>query len=253
MYTSMNQYHVVMEVAPKYWQHPDMLKKIYVTGSTGQTVPLSVLAHFASSSTLLQVNHQGQFPSATLSFNLLPGHSLGDIVNGISTIVDKMNLPVSSIKGKFQGTALAFQESLASQPYLILTALLVVYIVLGILYESMVHPLTILSTLPPAGVGALLALRMTRNELSVISLIGIILLIGIVKKNAIMMIDFALEIQRHRNKSSLAAIYQACIWRFRRLAVCRADARFPGDSDASVWGGGRRFLRRPADRQIYLP
>jgi multidrug efflux pump len=240
----MNQYHVVMEVAPKYWQHPDTLRKIYVTNSTGQAIPLSVLARFSPSSTLLQVNHQGQFPSATLSFNLLPGFSLGDIVDGMGKIVDKMHLP-ATLQGKFQGTALAFQESLASQPYLVIAALLVVYIVLGILYESVIHPLTILSTLPSAGVGALLALMLVRMDLSVIGLIGIILLIGIVKKNAIMMIDFALEIQRSRNKSSLAAIYQACLWRFRPIMMTTMAALFgavPLAFDSSVGSELRKPL-----------
>lgn len=244
MYTALNQYHVILEVAPKYWQHPDTLKKIYVTGSTGQMVPLSVLADFTLSSTLLQVNHQGQFPAATLSFNLLPGFSLGAVVDGISNIIGKMNIPASSIQGKFQGTALAFQQSLASQPYLILTALLVVYIVLGILYESAVHPLTILSTLPSAGVGALLALILAGSELSIIGLIGIILLIGIVKKNAIMMVDFALDIQRRRNKSSLAAVYQACLWRFRPIMMTTMAALFGAVPLAFESGVGSE-LRKP--------
>ncbi|MDF3033318.1 MAG: multidrug transporter [Alphaproteobacteria bacterium] len=244
MYTALNQYHVVMEVAPKYWQYPDTLKKIHVTSATGQMVPLSALARFASSSTLLMVNHQGQFPSATLSFNLLPGFSLGGVVEGIGHIIDKMNLPSSSLQGKFQGTALAFQQSLASQPYLIITALLVVYIVLGILYESAVHPLTILSTLPSAGVGALLALMLARTELSIVALIGIILLIGIVKKNAIMMIDFALEIQRNRNKSSMAAIYQACLWRFRPIMMTTMAALF-GALPLAFGSGVGAELRKP--------
>ncbi len=244
MYTALNQYHVILEVAPKYWQHPDTLKKIYVTGSTGQMVPLSVLADFTLSSTLLQVNHQGQFPAATLSFNLLPGFSLGAVVDGISNIIGKMNIPTSSIQGKFQGTALAFQQSLASQPYLILTALLVVYIVLGILYESAAHPLTILSTLPSAGVGALLALILAGSELSIISLIGIILLIGIVKKNAIMMVDFALDIQRRRNKSSLAAVYQACLWRFRPIMMTTMAALF-GALPLAFESGVGSELRKP--------
>ena len=219
MYTPMNQYHVVMAVAQKYWQQPETLNNIYVTSSTGQQVPLSAFSKFAPSSTLLIVNHQNQFPATTLSFNLLPGFALGDVVITVKKIIDEMQLPAGSIKGSFQGTAKAFQESLASQPYLILAALLAVYIVLGILYESIIHPITILSTLPSAGVGAILALLITGNELNIISLIGILLLIGIVKKNAIMMIDFALDIKRTQNKTSYDAIFEACLLRFRPIMM----------------------------------
>ena len=228
LYTAMNQYHIVMEVAPQYWHFPDTLRSLFVTNLTGQSIPLSSLAHFAPSSTLLTVNHQSQFPSATFSFNLLPGFALGDVVANITQTVDTMQMPLSQIQSRFQGTALAFQQSLASEPYLILTALVVIYIVLGMLYESAIHPLTILSTLPSAGVGAMLALMAAGTELSIIGLIGILLLIGIVKKNAIMMIDFAIEIRRSHNKSSLAAIYKACCLRFRPImmttmaAICGA-------------------------------
>ncbi|MCW5583671.1 MAG: efflux RND transporter permease subunit, partial [Gammaproteobacteria bacterium] len=218
IYTSMNQYHVVMEVAPKYWQRPETLNDIYVLSPSGNEVPLSAFASFTPSSTLLSVNHQGQAPASTLSFNLLPNIALGDAVNNIALAVSDMNLPVT-IQGSFQGTAQAFQVSLKNQPYLILSALLVVYIVLGILYESLIHPITILSTLPSAGVGALLALLLTHSQLSIIALIGIILLIGIVKKNAIMMIDFALQIERMENKPSQAAIYTAAVLRFRPIMM----------------------------------
>ena len=218
LYTPMNQYHVVMEVAPKYWQRPETLKEIYVSASTGQKVPLSVFAKFEPSWSLLSVNHQGQFPSATLSFNLLPGVALGDAVNNIALAMKELQLP-ATLYGSFRGTAQAFQDSLKSQPYLIMAALLAVYIVLGILYESMIHPITILSTLPSAGVGALLALLATRTELTIIALIGIILLIGIVKKNAIMMIDFALQLERQEHQSPHEAIYQAALLRFRPIIM----------------------------------
>jgi multidrug efflux pump len=244
IYTAMNQYHVVMEVAPKYWQHPETLRKIYLTNSTGQSIPLSILANFISSSTLLTVNHQGQFPATTFSFNLLPGFSLGDVVNNITQTIDDLKLPLSSIQGTFRGTAQAFQSSLASEPYLIMTALLVIYIVLGILYESTIHPLTILSTLPSAGVGALLALMITGMELSIIALIGILLLIGIVKKNAIMMIDFALEIQRTNKKSSMAAIYQSCLLRFRPIMMTTMAALF-GAIPLAMESGVGSELRKP--------
>jgi multidrug efflux pump len=224
LYTAMNQYHVVMEVAPKYWYLPDTLKRLFVTNSAGQSIPLSELAHFAPSATLLTVTHQAQFPSATLSFNLLPGFALGDVVANIIKNVEGIKLPGSQIQGKFQGTALAFQQSLASEPYLILTAIVVIYIVLGMLYESLIHPLTILSTLPSAGIGALLALMGARLELTIMGMIGILLLIGIVKKNAIMMIDFAIDIQRNQRKSALAAIYQSCLLRFRPIMMTTAAA-----------------------------
>ena len=218
MDTAMNEYHVVMEVAPKYWQRPKTLDEIYVVSPTGKEVPLSTFASFTPSSTLLSVNHQGQGPSATLSFNLLPGTALDTAVNAVTKAIDNMRLP-RGIQGAFQGTAQAFQDSLSTEPYLILAALLAVYIVLGMLYESFIHPITILSTLPSAGVGAILALMISRTELSIIALIGIILLIGIVKKNAIMMIDFALHLERTQNKSPKDAIYEAAIMRFRPIMM----------------------------------
>lgn len=244
MYTTMNQYHVVMEVAPEFWQRPETLNDIYVTSSTGQQVPLSVIASFAPSNTLLQVSHQGQFPAATLSFNLPLGKSLGDAVDIIENEMRQMDLPKGTISGSFQGTAQAFQSSLASEPYLILAALIAVYIVLGILYESTIHPITILSTLPSAGVGAMLALLITRTDLTIIALIGIILLIGIVKKNAIMMIDFALERERKDNKSSKEAIYEACLLRFRPILMTTMAAMLSAVPLAFGRGVGSE-LRQP--------
>ncbi len=243
MYTAMNQYHVVMEVAPKYWQYPETLKQIYVVSPTGNPVPLSAFSSFAPSSTLLLVNHQGQAPAATLSFNLLPNVALGDAVNLVDQTVTKMRLP-NTLHGSFQGTAQAFQASLANEPYLIAAALLAVYIVLGMLYESLIHPLTILSTLPSAGVGALLALIISRTDLSIIALIGIILLIGIVKKNAIMMIDFALHAERTENKSSRDAIYTAALLRFRPIMMTTFAALF-GALPLIVGFGLGSELRRP--------
>lgn len=243
MYTALNQYHVVMEVAPPYWQRPETLNDIYVTSSTGKQVPLSVFASFAPSSALLSVNHQGQAPAATLSFNLLPGVALGDAVKLVGRTVTAMHLP-DTVRGGFKGSAQAFQSSLASEPYLILAALLAVYIVLGILYESIIHPITILSTLPSAGVGALLALLLTGTELSIIALIGIILLIGIVKKNAIMMIDFALQIERDENISSREAIYRAAILRFRPIMMTTMAAMLGALPLALDFGIGAE-LRRP--------
>lgn len=218
MDTAMNQYHVVMEVAPKYWQRPKTLEEIYVVSPNGKEVPLSTFASFTPAATLLSVNHQGQAPSATLSFNLLPGTALDTAVNAVTNTMNNLHLP-QDIQGAFQGTAQAFQDSLSTEPYLILAAIVAVYIVLGMLYESLIHPLTILSTLPSAGVGALLALIISGTELSIIALIGIILLIGIVKKNAIMMIDFALHLERSQKKSPREAIYEAALMRFRPIMM----------------------------------
>jgi multidrug efflux pump len=243
MYTLLNQYHVVMEVAPSFLQNPQSLKNIYVLSSNNKEVPLSGFASFAPLSTLLAVNHTNQFPSATLSFNLLSGVSIGEAVNNINNAVEPMHLP-PTIHGIFQGSAQAFQASLASEPYLIVVALLTVYIVLGILYESTIHPLTILSTLPSAGAGALLALLITHTELSIIAFIGIILLIGIVKKNAIMMIDFALEAKRIEKKSSRNAIYQAAILRFRPIMMTTMAAMLGAFPLAFGWGVGSE-MRRP--------
>ncbi len=217
MYKEMNQYHVIMEVNPKFWQHPDTLNNIYIQTNSGK-VPLSSIAQFSNRSSLLSVNHQDQFPAATLSFNLVPGVALGDSVSLVEKTVKEMNLP-PNIRASFQGAAKAFKASLSSEPYLILAAIITIYIILGILYESFIHPITILSTLPSAGVGAFLALILTGTEFSLISLIGIILLIGIVKKNAIMMIDFALQLKRNGDKNSQNAIYKAAIIRFRPIMM----------------------------------
>ena len=243
LYMPMNQYHVVMEVAPKYWQNPETLKDIYVLSPAGYEVPLSAFSSFAPSATLLSVNHQSQAPAATLSFNLMPGTSLGDIVDKVSAVVAEMKLP-PTISGSFQGTAQAFQESLANEKYLIMAALLAVYIVLGMLYESLIHPITILSTLPSAGLGALLALLICRTDLSLIALIGIILLIGIVKKNAIMMIDFALNAERTENKSSRDAIYEAALLRFRPILMTTMAALL-GAMPLVIGFGLGSELRRP--------
>ena len=243
MYTLLNQYHVVMEVAPQYWQRPETLRDIQVRTSTGAQVPLSAFSHYEPTATTLAVAHQGQFPAVTLSFNLVSGLALGDAVKAIDAATRKIGLP-SSIRGNFQGTAQAFQASLSNQPFLILAAVLAVYIVLGILYESYIHPITILSTLPSAGVGALLALLITGTELSIIALIGIILLIGIVKKNGIMMVDFALEAERKEGKSPVDAIYQACLLRFRPIMMTTMAALL-GALPLAIGGGVGAELRRP--------
>ncbi|MGM9451711.1 efflux RND transporter permease subunit [Legionella bozemanae] len=243
MYMPMNQYFVVMNVAQKYWQSPAVLDEIYVKSSAGDKVPLSAFASFKPGSTLLSVNHLGQAPAATFSFNLIPGTSLGAVVKKISTAVNKMNLP-PTMRGVFQGTAQAFQESFANEKYLIMTAILAVYIVLGMLYESLIHPITILSTLPSAGVGALLALLLFKSDLSIIALIGMILLIGIVKKNAIMMIDFALEAERLDNKSPREAIYEAALLRFRPI-IMTTMAAILGAMPLVIGFGVGSELRRP--------
>jgi multidrug efflux pump len=243
MYTPLNQYHVVMEVAPQFWQDPDSLGAIDVKSPTGQQVKLRTFTHFGPSTTALAVNHQGQFPSVTLSFNLAPGVALSQAVDAINTAEAEIGMP-AAIRGNFQGTAQAFQQSLEGESLLIIAALGAVYIVLGILYESYIHPITILSTLPSAGVGALLALLICHIELSVIALVGIILLIGIVKKNAIMMIDFALEAERKEGKNSLDAIYEACLLRFRPIMMTTAAALLGGLPLALGTGTGSE-LRRP--------
>ena len=243
MYTQLNQYHVVMEVAPQFWQNPETLRDVYVRSTSGAEVPLDAFTHFAPTTTALAVNHQGQFPAITLSFNLAPGVALGDAVTAIEQAEREIGLP-AGIRASFQGTAQAFQSSLASEPLLILAALVTVYIVLGILYESYIHPLTILSTLPSAGVGAILALLLCRTDLSVIALIGIILLIGIVKKNAIMMIDFALEAERREGKPPEEAIYEACLLRFRPIMMTTMAALLGGLPLALGTGVGSE-LRRP--------
>ena len=243
MYTPLNQYHVVMEAEPRFWQSPDGLKAIYVRNKSGEMVPLDAFTHYEPSTAPLAVNHQGQFPSVTISFNLSPGVALGTAVDAINAAERELRLP-GSIRGSFQGTAQAFQASLANEPILIAAALLAVYIVLGVLYESLIHPLTILSTLPSAGVGALLALLVTKNDLSVIALIGIILLIGIVKKNAILMIDFAIAAERNEKKEPEAAIFQACVLRFRPITMTTMAAMLGGLPLAIGLGTGAE-LRRP--------
>jgi multidrug efflux pump len=243
IFTQLNQYHVVLEVDPHFQQSPDALKNIYVKSTTGAQVPLAAFAHFEFSNTPLTITHQGQFPVVTLSFNLAPGVSLGDATAAIQQAEQEVGLP-PSIHTSFQGTAAAFQNSLKSEPWLILAALVTVYIVLGVLYESYIHPITILSTLPSAGVGAILALLITGNDLTVIALIGIILLIGIVKKNAIMMIDFALEAEREEGKPPEEAIYQACLLRFRPIMMTTMAALLGGVPLALGRGTGSE-LRHP--------
>jgi multidrug efflux pump len=243
IFTQLNQYHVVLEVNPKFQQNPDALKQIYVHSSNGTQVPLSAFTQYNSEMTPIAVNHQGQFPVVTLSFNLSQGVSLGQAVNAIKQAQQEIGLP-ASIHAGFQGTAAAFQASLANEPVLILAALLTVYIVLGVLYESYIHPVTILSTLPSAGVGALLALLITKIDFSVIALIGIILLIGIVQKNAIMMIDFALEAERKGGKTPLEAIYQACLLRFRPILMTTMAAML-GGLPLALGGGTGAELRKP--------
>ena len=243
MYTALNQYFVVMEVDPKYQLSPDSLTGIFIKSSTGSMVPLSAIAKFEQQRTALQVNHQGQYPAVTLSFNLAPNYALGDAVTALEKAQREMGMP-STIHPTFQGTAQAFQDSKNNMPWLILAALTAVYIVLGILYESFIHPLTILSTIPPAGVGAVLALMLTGTDLSVIALIGIILLIGIVKKNAIMMIDFALQAEREQGLPPVEAIYQACLLRFRPIMMTTMAALFGGLPLAIGMGVGSE-LRKP--------
>jgi multidrug efflux pump len=230
IYNALNQYHVVMEVAPQYWQSAAALNNIYLqTPSTAtipaQSTPLSAVAHWAPTNTSLSVNHQGQFAATTITFNLPPGVALSEATKDIEQATREIGLP-SSVQGSFQGNAKAFQDSLSSQPLLIMAALIAVYIVLGMLYESVVHPITILSTLPSAGVGALLALMATGSEFNIIALIGVLLLIGIVKKNAIMMIDFALTAEREHNLKPEEAILQACLLRFRPIMMTTAAALF---------------------------
>jgi multidrug efflux pump len=243
MYKPLNQYHVVMEAQLPYQQNPDSLKNIYVRSANGVEVPLSAFVHYESGTTAQSVNHQGQFPSIRLSFNLAPGVSLGDAVDAVKEVERQVRLP-ANVHGSFQGAAAQFQASLQNMPLLILSALLTVYIVLGVLYESYIHPITILSTLPSAGVGALLALILTKSELNVIGMIGIILLIGIVKKNAIMMIDFALEAERKEGKGPLEGIYQACLLRFRPIIMTTMAAMLGGLPLALGTGTGSE-MRRP--------
>jgi len=242
-YTLLNQYHVVMEVDPQYWQSPESLKDIYLPSSSGTMVPLSAIAHYESTAASLSVNHQGQFPAVTISFNLAPGFSLGQAEEAILSATNDIHLP-QSIHGAFAGTAQAAQSALASQPLLILAALAAVYIVLGILYESYIHPITILSTLPSAGVGAVLALMLLRIDLSIIAVIGIILLIGLVKKNGIMMVDFALDAERREGRPPEEAILHACLQRFRPIMMTTMAALLGALPLALAQGSGAE-LRRP--------
>ncbi|HET6934170.1 MAG TPA: efflux RND transporter permease subunit, partial [Candidatus Angelobacter sp.] len=243
IFTQLNQYHVVLEVGQQFQQDPTDLTHIYVKSSTGTQVPLSSFSHFETSRAPLAINHQGQFPVVTISFNLAPGESLGKATKEIAAVEQELGMP-ASIHASFQGTAAAFQSSLASEPWLILAALITVYIVLGVLYESYIHPVTILSTLPSAGVGAILALILTRNDLTIVALIGIILLIGIVKKNAIMMIDFALEAERGEGKPPEEAIYQASLLRFRPIMMTTMAALL-GAVPLALGTGTGSELRHP--------
>jgi multidrug efflux pump len=242
MFTQLNQYHVVLEVDPTFRNDPDSLKNIYVPGTTGQ-VPLSAIAHFETTAGPLAINHQGQFPAVTFSFNLGGRYSLGEAVSAINAAVAEIGMP-PSIQVRFQGTARAFEASQANEGWLILAAIVTVYIVLGVLYESYIHPITILSTLPSAGVGAILALNLFHMALGVMALIGIILLIGIVKKNAIMMIDFALEAERKDGKPPHEAIYEACLLRFRPIMMTTFAALF-GAIPLALGSGTGSELRRP--------
>jgi multidrug efflux pump subunit AcrB len=243
IYTSAHQYKVILEVEPQYQDDPSALSRIYLTTGSGGRIPLSAVATFSNKVEPLTVNHQGQFPSVTLSFNVAPGYSLGQAVERIQTIERNLRTPIT-LQGTFQGTAQEFQRSLVSMPILVAAAILVVYIVLGVLYESYIHPITILSALPSAGVGALIALMLFGYDLTVIAIIGIILLIGIVKKNAIMMIDFALDAERNEGKSPLDAIHEACLLRFRPIMMTTMAALFGGLPLAVGYGAGSE-LRRP--------
>ena len=243
IYNPLNQYRVVMEAAPQFWQNPDALKYIYVSAPGGAQVPLSTISTYGPTNAPLGVNHQGQFASSTISFNLPPGVSLSDATAAVRQALDEIGVP-STVHGTFQGTARAFQASLENQPWLILAALITLYLVLGILYESVIHPITILSTLPSAGVGALLALLAFSTELSIIAFIGVILLIGIVKKNAIMMIDFAIDAERNEGLSPEEAIFKACLLRFRPIMMTTMAALFGAIPLAIGFGEGAE-LRRP--------
>ncbi len=243
MYEALNQYHVVMEVDPRYQQSPESLQSLYVRSSNGNQIPMSSMASYKMGVTAQSINHQGQFPAITLSFNIAPGVALGDAIDQVNAATKELRLP-ATVHGSFAGTAQAFQSSLENEPYLILAALLTVYIVLGMLYESYIHPITILSTLPSAGVGAIAALLITKIELNVIALIGIILLIGIVKKNAIMMIDFALEAERREGLKPADAIFQACMLRFRPITMTTMAAMLGGLPLALGTGTGAE-LRQP--------
>ncbi len=243
IYAQLNQYHVVMEAAPKYWQSPDALKTIYVNTPGGAQVPLAAFATYGPTNTPLGVNHQGQFVASTTSFNLAPGVSLSQATRAVENAMLRLGVP-NTVRGTFQGSARAFQQSLDSQPWLILAALIAVYIVLGVLYESYVHPITILSTLPSAGVGALLALSLFKTDFTIIAFIAVILLIGIVKKNAIMMIDVALDAERTRGLSTRDAIFEACLLRFRPIMMTTMAALL-GAIPLALGAGDGAEMRRP--------
>jgi multidrug efflux pump len=243
IFTELNQYRVVLAVKPEFQRGPDGLRSIYLRGTGGGQVPLSAITQVSETTGPLVINRQGQFPAVTASFNLAPRTSLGEAVEAIEDTAKQLKLP-PSIRGSFQGTAQAFKASLTNEPILILAALITVYIVLGVLYESYIHPITILSTLPSAGVGAVLSLMIFRTELSVIAIIGIILLIGIVKKNGIMMVDFALEAERKEGKSPEEAIYQACLLRFRPIMMTTMAALL-GALPLALGHGVGSELRRP--------
>ncbi len=243
IYTQLNQYYVVLEVAPQYWESPEGLKFTYPAASANRATPLTAIAKTSANTTPLQVNHTGLFPSVTVSFNLSPGYSLSDATQSIQEMKNKLGIP-ATIQGFFAGTLQAYQQSLSTEPVLVATALLAVYIVLGMLYESLVHPLTIISTLPSASVGAMLALMLFGIDLNVISIIGIVLLIGIVKKNAIMMIDFALAAEREEGMTTEKAIFEACMLRFRPILMTTMAALFGALPLAFGTGTGSE-LRRP--------
>ena len=243
IFTQLNQYRVVLEVKPDFQLNPRKLNNLYIRSVGGGKVPLSAITQVHETTGPLVISHQGQFPSTTLSFTLAPGVSLGEAVKALDATTQKLGLP-PSIRGSWQGTALAFQAALANEPLLILAALITVYIVLGVLYESYIHPITIISTLPSAGVGAILALILCRTEFSVIALIGIILLIGIVKKNGIMMVDFALDAERREGKPPEEAIYQACLLRFRPIMMTTMAALL-GALPLAIGTGLGSELRHP--------
>jgi multidrug efflux pump subunit AcrB len=243
MYTSLNQYHVVMEASPEYLQNPLFLRQIYVQAPGGPAVPMSAFATFGPTTAPLAVAHAGLFPAVTISFNLRPGAALGDAVKAIKTAGDRIGLP-STVQTAFAGTAQAYQDSLGSEPVLIAAALVTVYIILAILYESLIHPITIISSLPAASVGALVALLVTHHDLDLIAIIGIILLIGIVKKNAIMMIDFALAAERNEGKNSYDSIVEACMLRFRPILMTTMAALL-GALPLALGTGTGSELRRP--------
>jgi multidrug efflux pump len=243
IYKGLNQYHVVLEVAPNYQENPDGLKYIYVPSNTGKLVPLSSFAHYEHSNTSLSVNHQGIFPAITISFNLAQGASLGPAVEHIELARRQLGVP-NTVHATFQGTAQAFQDSLKDQWIWLLAALAAVYIVLGILYESFIHPVTIVSTIPSAGIGALLALQLMKMDLSIIAIIGIILLIGIVKKNAILMIDFAVQVEREEDTPPDQAIYRAALMRFRPIMMTTMAAMF-GALPLALGTGAGSEIRKP--------